>query len=113
MSSALPYIIIARSQDTTLPQFIKAFVESWTEVLFSTKRRILDLYLQGLKNDLKAAMDKVDAQYLNELSMGSSGSSASSAYNVHFRVAGIAEDDMPVCKAQKENLTGMKISLIL
>ena len=61
------------------------------------------MYLQGLKNDLKAAMDKVDAQYLNELSMGVSGSSASSAYNVHFRVAGIAEDDMPVCKLQKGN----------
>ena len=100
MSSALPYITVIWILDSVAPQFINAFVDSRTEVLFSTKRCILDLYLQGLKNDLKAAMDKVDAQYLNELSMGSGGSSASSAYNVHFRVAGIAEDDMPVCKLQ-------------
>jgi len=41
-------------------------------------------------------MDKVDQQYLNELSMGSQ-SATKNAYNVHFKIASMIEDDMPVC----------------
>lgn len=44
---------------------------------------------------MKAAMDKVDQQYLNELSMGSE-SSAKNAYNVYFRDSGMTEEEMPV-----------------
>ena len=50
---------------------------------------------QGYKNDMKTAMDKVDQQYLNELSMGSENS-AKNAYNVTVRDSGMVEDDMPV-----------------
>ena len=41
-------------------------------------------------------MDKVDQQYLNELSMEST-SAAKNAYNVHFKDSGMVEGDMSVC----------------
>ena len=59
------------------------------------KLSITEIILQGRKNDFKAAMDKVDQHYLNELSMGVSDS-IGNAYNVHFKETGLCEDDMTV-----------------
>ena len=67
--------------------------------------------LQGLKNDLKAAMDKVDEEYLKEILQHGSSSSASGSEPLQSRAHDVSVKDDGVTlenikKMTKEALKG-------
>ncbi|CAH1784066.1 unnamed protein product [Owenia fusiformis] len=51
---------------------------------------------KGFRNDLKAAMDKVDADYLTEIIKTGSEQQTSNAYDVKVKDEGVTEEDLKV-----------------
>lgn len=59
---------------------------------------------QGLRNDLKAAMDKIDQQYLNEIVGGTESGDVDSQHDLKVHEENTTIEELEVCICQEQEL---------